>query len=210
MRTVLLEKSVPDFPTLLESSKEGDHDAFGQLWDLYLANPLSKTATLELPRPMQSRVRASDLVSDTARRVWEHLRDFRGRTPEELRSWARRILRRELRRAHEMDRPLEDDLRIDRPSLGDAGDRRLDLEDPKARSPSSVVGDAEEAGRLKRELSELQLRLLILKFEGRSWKAIADILDSEFGDRRGPDAWRMYSIRLIDELRKKRGTSDGR
>jgi DNA-directed RNA polymerase specialized sigma24 family protein len=209
MRTALLEKSVPDFPTLLESSKEGDHDAFGQLWDLYLANPLSKAATLELPCSMQSRVRASDLVSDTARRVWEHLRDFRGRTPEELRSWARTILRCELRRAHEKDRPLEGDLRIDRPSPGDAGDERLDLEDSKARSPSSLVGDAEEAERLKREHSELEWRLLILWGEDRSWKDVADILDSEFGDRREPDAWRMYLKRLIIEQKTKRGISDG-
>src|SRR5262249_44639278 len=130
MQTVLLEKPAPDFPTLLESSQGGDREAFGQLWELYLANPLSTTATLNLPRPMQSRVRASDLISDTARRVWEHLRDFRGRTPEELRSWARTILRRELRRAHEKDRRLEEDLRIDRPRPGNAGDERLDLEDP--------------------------------------------------------------------------------
>jgi DNA-directed RNA polymerase specialized sigma24 family protein len=211
MQTVPLEKSAPkaDFLTLLGSSQEGDCKAFGQLWELYLEEFLSKTATLKLPRRMRSRVGASDLVSDTARRIWEHLRDFRGRTPEELTGWARTILCRELHRAHEKDRRLEEDFSIDRPTPGDAGDERLELKDTKTRSPSSEVGVKEEAERLKRGCSELEWRLLILWGENRSWKDVADILDSEFGDRRKPDAWRVYLMRLIREQQKKRGISDG-
>jgi DNA-directed RNA polymerase specialized sigma24 family protein len=211
MRTVPSEKSAPDadFLTLLESSQGGDREAFGRLWELYLAKPLSKTATLELPLQIQGRVRASDIVSDTACRIWQHLRDLRGRTPEELRGWARTILRRELHRAIEKHGRPEEKLSIDRPASGDAAGQRLDLKDTKTRSPSSVVGDAEEVERLKREHSELEWRLLVLWGEDRSWKDVADILDSEFGDRREPDTWRMYLKRLIIEQKKKRGISDG-
>jgi hypothetical protein len=120
-------------------------------------------------------------------------------------------LRRELHRAQEKDRRLEQELSIDRPAAGDAGDVWLSLKDPKTPSPSSEVGLKEEVERLERELSKLEWRLLILKgVEGHSWTAIADILYSEFGERRGPDAWRMYSIRLINALRQNRGTSHGR
>jgi DNA-directed RNA polymerase specialized sigma24 family protein len=210
MRTELSEKSVPGaFLPLLETSQGGDHAAFGRLWELYLADSLSKTATRELPRQVQSRVRASDLVSETALRIWEHLRDFRGRTPEELRGWAGTILRRELHRAWTKYGCGKENLSIDRAASGDAGDERLDLEDPKARSLSSEVGVKEEVERLEREVSKLEWRLLKLWAVDRSWKDVADILESEFGDRREPDAWRMYLKRLIIEQKKKRGISDG-
>jgi DNA-directed RNA polymerase specialized sigma24 family protein len=209
MRTVLVEKSAPegDFLLLLEMSQGGDHAAFGRLWERYLADFLSKTATRDLA--MQSRVRASDIVSNVAMRVWEHLRDFRGRTPEELVGWARTILQHELSRAHKKDERLKKMVSVDRAAIGDSGDEWLDVKDTKTHSPSSVIGKAEEVERLKQEHSELEWRLLILWGEKCSWKDVADILDSEFGDRREPDAWRMYAKRLILEQRKKRGISDG-
>lgn len=211
MRTPLADSTEPSaaFRPLLEASQGGDNNAFGRLWELYLEESLSKLATKRLPRQMQGRVRTSDIVSDAARRVWEHLRDFRGRTPEELRGWARRILSRELARASERDRRRKDIVRLERPADGESSGERLDVRDTKTHSPSSEVGNAEEVERLKQDHSELEWRLLVLWGEDRSWKDIADILDSEFGDRRGPDAWRMYLKRLIIEQKKKRGISDG-
>jgi RNA polymerase sigma-70 factor (ECF subfamily) len=110
----------PDPEQLLRLARAGDGPARGQLLELY-RNYLALLARLQIGRPLQGKVDASDLVQETFLRAHLAFAQFRGHTEAELLGWLRQILlsqlvnhvrhyrgrRRDLRRERDLAAALE-------------------------------------------------------------------------------------------------------
>jgi RNA polymerase sigma-70 factor, ECF subfamily len=105
---------------LLQSAREGNPQALGELLELYRGY-LSLMARLQIGRLLQGKVDAADLVQDTFLEAHRNFGNFRGETEAELICWLRQILAATLanvvRRYHgtqrrnvRLERQLEDDL----------------------------------------------------------------------------------------------------
>jgi RNA polymerase sigma-70 factor (ECF subfamily) len=80
-----------DFTRWLAQARGGSPDALGRLLE-ECRQYLLLIANEELPEDLRPKVGASDLVQETFLRAQAHLAQFRGKTPEELFVWLRRIL----------------------------------------------------------------------------------------------------------------------
>src|SRR5690349_12717811 len=76
---------------LLQSAREGNPQALGELLELYRGY-LSLMARLQIGRLLQGKVDAADLVQDTFLEAHRNFGNFRGETEAELICWLRQIL----------------------------------------------------------------------------------------------------------------------
>lgn len=81
-----------EFQRLMDAVRNGQADAFGQLFESFRKHLLS-LAHRELPAGLRGKVGASDLVQNTAFDAHSAFRAFRGSTTEEYYAWLRTILR---------------------------------------------------------------------------------------------------------------------
>ncbi len=70
---------------LVSRSKDGDHEAFGELYDLYV-NPIHRYVAFRLPPAV-----VEDIVADVFVKAWEKLDSYSGRANTPFSSWLFRI-----------------------------------------------------------------------------------------------------------------------
>lgn len=79
------------YETLLQHARNGCHESLGKLLDDCRAY-LMRVARSSLPRSLQPKVGASDLVQDTALEAQRDFAAFEGEQLDDLLAWTRRIL----------------------------------------------------------------------------------------------------------------------
>jgi RNA polymerase sigma-70 factor (ECF subfamily) len=115
----------PDRERLLHQARQGDTEALGRLLERY-RNYLALLARLQIGRRLQGKADDADLVQETFLNAHRDFARFRGQTEEELASWLRQILAKNLadlvrrycgtrKRDVRLERQLADEL--DRSSL---------------------------------------------------------------------------------------------
>lgn len=87
----MLASVPPDPVKLLQAARCGDHEARGQLLELY-RNYLRLLARLQIGRRLQGKADPSDLVQDAFLAAQREFEQFRGNTEGELVDWLRQIL----------------------------------------------------------------------------------------------------------------------
>jgi RNA polymerase sigma-70 factor, ECF subfamily len=78
-------------PELIEAARQGDRAAQDALFERY-RNYLALLARMSLPRDLQAKVSASDVVQDVFVRAHQGMGGFRGATEDELAAWLKQIL----------------------------------------------------------------------------------------------------------------------
>lgn len=95
---------------LIAQSKSGCRDSLGELLSIYRSY-LSLVASLQIDKPLQEKVSASDLVQATCLQAHKGIGDFDGNSERELLAWLRKILvsqlLNELRRYSTLGRNLK-------------------------------------------------------------------------------------------------------
>lgn len=186
----------PRWAALLEAARAGSSVALGEI--LETCRPyLLLVASRELPKELQAREGASDLVQESLCHALKGFEDFAGGTEEEWRGWLRRILLNNLvnltrrhsgaaKRQAGRERALEDNGAL---QLIDA-----------ALSPSKEVVRQEESEQLwqrLRELPENYRRVLVLRYQdGQSFEQIGAALDLT------PNAARKLWLRAMQRLKR--------
>jgi RNA polymerase sigma-70 factor (ECF subfamily) len=186
--------SGPDFGWLIEATRQGDREAFGQLAEA--CKPyLRVIAHRHLHPELRAKLDPSDLMQETFLKTQPRLAHFHGSSKGELLAWLRAILRNHLSNVHRhflrarvKEVPLED------------------LANGIRRHSALVPGaDAEvEAREMDRELEkalawlpEHYRRVLDLRYqEGRSFKAIGRATG------RSAAAARMVWVRALEKLQQ--------
>lgn len=147
----------PDKSDLLKQVRQGNREALGKLLDLYAA-VLRRTAASQLPKRVQGRMGASDLVQETCLDAHRDFERFYGATEQEFLAWLQGILQHNIhgairdqlvaqKRAAQRERSLNDS------SVGPGlGDEALAADQS---SPSGHVAAAEEVLKLARALERL-------------------------------------------------------
>src|SRR5688572_14821250 len=79
------------FQALLCAARDGDKEAAGELLERY-RTPLQSTAAAALPKELQAKLSASDLVQQTFLDAQRRISSFQGESPEMLAAWLRTTL----------------------------------------------------------------------------------------------------------------------
>ncbi len=193
---------------LLDEARHGSDAAIGSLFEsaraylLFLANR-------ELPRGLQAKFGASDLVQETAIEAHRDFARFAGSTPEEFYAWLRSILQNNLRdavRRYEVSqkRDIAKETR-----LGSLADRRdngqtvLSWPHDRSRPPDGSIIRREDTAKLEAVLARLPDDYRIV-LRMRYWDSLSF---QQIGDRFGRSAeaarklWYRAVHKLQDELR---------
>lgn len=193
---------------LLDEARHGSDAAIGSLFEsaraylLFLANK-------ELPRGLQAKFGASDLVQETAIEAHRDFRRFAGSTPEEFYAWLRSILQNNLRdavRRYEVSQKRDVAKETRLVSLTDRrnhGQTVTPLPQDRSRPPDGSIIRREDAAKMEAVLARLpddyRIVLRMRYWDGMSFQQI--------GDRFGRSAeavrklWYRAVQKLQDELR---------
>lgn len=179
----------------LARAQAGDADAVDALLELQRSD-LRRLAENQLPRGLEKRIDASDLVQQTCLSVFRSLAEFEGVDPVQFQAWVRKIHERNIQNA------VRDQLQAQRRALQrESSDvSPSQLPDP-APSASEVVRRDEERERLDRVLCQLaadEQAILRLRFwDGCTMPVICERLNLS----RDAAAWLMHkSLRKAKKL----------
>jgi RNA polymerase sigma-70 factor (ECF subfamily) len=193
---------------LLDEARHGSDAAIGSLFEsaraylLFLANK-------ELPRGLQAKFGASDLVQETAIEAHRDFARFAGSTPEEFYAWLRSILQNNLRdavRRYEAAQKRDVGKETRLVSQADqGGDARRMISGPEDRSrpPDGSIIRREDAAKIEAVLARLPDDYRIV-LRMRYWDGLTF---PQIGDRFGRSAeaarklWYRAVQKLQDELR---------
>jgi RNA polymerase sigma-70 factor (ECF subfamily) len=196
---------------LLDEARHGSTAAIGSLFEsaraylLFLANK-------ELPRGLQAKVGASDLVQETAIEAHRDFERFAGSTPEEFYAWLRSILQNNLRdavRRYEVSqkRDVAKETRLD--CLSDRRDNAqtaVSWPHDRSRPPDGSIIRREDAAKVEAVLARLpddyRIVLRMRYWDGLSFQQIGD----RFG--RSAEAVRKLWYRAVQKLQDELSSSD--
>jgi RNA polymerase sigma-70 factor (ECF subfamily) len=190
-----------DARDLLEEARTGDAEAKDRLFARY-RNYVAILARASMPRRLQPKLDASDVVQDVFVRAHRALPTFRGRTEDEFVAWLRKILANQLADAH---RTFVD-------NQGRAVHRERPLEDCVERSSRSLralpaaSGLSPSAGAMHREVGALVAdALAALKDDDREVIVLRSLEDLEWSEvarrmNRTPEAARALWGRAFQRL----------
>jgi RNA polymerase sigma-70 factor (ECF subfamily) len=181
----------PEFADLLERVKAGDALALSQLMNHYHA-AFDRAARKLLGRALQPHLDSEDLVQSVAIILWQGLRDgnFEVENPEQLLALAKVLLQRRAARHWRRLKPL-----ADRATNGGVEDRPVS----ETASWGADFDDAME--RLLSQFSDIDRRLVELRFQGHSTAEAARLLNLD------PGFLRVRLARLRQHLREQLGRS---
>jgi RNA polymerase sigma-70 factor, ECF subfamily len=165
---------------LLQSAREGNPQALGELLELYRGY-LSLMARLQIGRLLQGKVDAADLVQDTFLEAHRNFGNFRGETEAELICWLRQILAATLanvvRRYHgtqrrnvRLERQLEDDLDRSSRMIDQSLAAGQSTPSQRAAKREQVVLLADALGRLPEDYREV---IILHHLEGLNFPLVA-------------------------------------
>lgn len=188
---------------LLDEARHGSATAIGSLFEsaraylLFLANK-------ELPRGLQAKFGASDLVQETAFEAHRDFQRFAGSSAEEFYAWLRSILQNNLRdavrhyeAAHKRDVAKETSLSALAERRGDGRTVTTSPHD-RSRSPDGSIIRREDAAKVEAVLARLsddhRIVLRMRYWDGLSFQQIGD----RFG--RSAEAVRKLWYRAVQKL----------
>ena len=196
---------------LLESARDGDSLALGQLLELYRGY-LALLARLQIGRRLQGKVDAADLVQETFLEAHRHFAQFRGTVEAELISWLRQILAGLLanlvrryfgtqRRDVRLERELADELDRSSQALGQslAAPHSTPSQRAARREQAVLLADALE--RLPDDYREV---IILRHLEGLNFAEIAERMG------RSVDSVKNLWARALAQLRRTLGAADER
>ena len=203
-----IESPAQPIERLLDEARHGSDAAIGSLFEsaraylLFLANK-------ELPRGLQAKFGASDLVQETAIEAHRDFQRFAGSTPEEFYAWLRSILQNNLRdavRRYEVSQKRDVAKETRLASLTDRrdnGQTAVSWPHDRSRPPDGSIIRREDAAKVEAVLARLpddyRIVLRMRYWDGLSFQQI--------GDRFGRSAeavrklWYRAVQKLQDELR---------
>jgi RNA polymerase sigma-70 factor (ECF subfamily) len=196
---------------LLEEARHGSGTAIGSLFEsaraylLFLANK-------EMPRGLQAKFGASDLVQETAIEAHRDFRRFAGSTPEEFYAWLRSILQNNLRdavRRYELSQKRDVAKETSLASLahrhGD-GQTLPSWPPDRSRPPDGSIIRREDAATVEAVIARLPDDYRIV-LRMRYWD---DLSFQQIGDRfgRSPEAVRKLWYRAVQKLQDELRSTD--
>jgi RNA polymerase sigma-70 factor (ECF subfamily) len=205
-----MERSRTMLQSLLDRSLAGDVGAREELLGLY-RHYLRLMAERRLPRVVQQRVDASDIVQQTFVDALRGLADFRGQTEPEFTAWMMRLLERNVLMSVRNHTLGKRDVRLEQNWADASGSAELAWKTVAAdsSSPASGVFRGEAALHLAMALEKLpadQSRAVTLRYiEQLSLQEIADEMQRSVGSvagliRRGVEALQTYLPAEFGEL----------
>jgi RNA polymerase sigma-70 factor (ECF subfamily) len=187
---MVFESSRPNLTALLTQVAEGEASARDELLALYRPY-LRLVAGQRMPRLVQKRVDASDLVQQTLIDAVRGLPEFRGQTEPEFTAWMMRLLERNLLMSVRNNTLGKRDIRLEQDLSNTDGSAQMmwHLVSDDASSPVSRVVRGEAALQLAAALDELppdQRCAVEMRYIGhRSLQEIADEMQRSVGSVAG-------------------------
>ncbi len=190
---------------LLACARNGDHDSLSVLLDVY-RNYLRLLARTQIDMRMRIKIDPSDLVQETLLEAYQGFAEFRGRTTNEMLSWLRQILVRNLTDNFKSNRTQKRDINreqsLDVAMEQSSQDLASALCTPSS-SPSQRVSREEQAVQLADALAKLPKDyreiILLRQIECLSFDEVAERMNRKNG------AVRMLFSRALDRLRHEMG-----
>lgn len=181
---------------LIQRARNGENSALSELietWRTYLL----LVANESMPRPLQAKLGASDIVQSACLEIHRHFHDFRGETTHEWKAWLRNLMLRDVQDAHRRyQQTARRDVGRERPLLDSLG-AEIDL-NAAGVSPRAEVIAAEDARILQSALMSLpEEHRQVIRL--RNWE---ELPFAEIGNRmdRSEDAARKLWSRAIKGL----------
>jgi RNA polymerase sigma-70 factor (ECF subfamily) len=193
-----------DVAAMLRSAKDGQPEALGSLLALYQSY-LGFLATVQLDKRLRQRLSPSDVVQETLLAAHRDFGSFRGASEGEFVAWLRQILANCISHSIELHvlakrRDVRREV-LQSPATGNDSCVRplVDLLSHRDATPSEVVGRAETATELSKQLSKLkpEYRQVIV------YRNLQGLPFDEIAKRMGrqPGSVRMLWLRAIEKFK---------
>jgi RNA polymerase sigma-70 factor (ECF subfamily) len=193
-------KQSPDWPSLLEASRSGDDEAFGEICDR-LTEYLLFIASSRIDGGLRAKFGASDVVQQAFLEARQDFASFRGTSENEFRAWLVRLVQHNLIDSARRFRQAQKRHTSREVSL-EAGEL-TDLPGSQ-KTASSIVRHCETDDELLRAVAQLPARRRKI-IELRNWQELSF---AEVGKELGLSdvAARILWSRTVEELRRKVAT----
>lgn len=200
MKNILPDASDEEFLAILREARQGGQDAVALLIERYRPY-LLKIANGETDERFKAKEGDSDLVQDTCWRASRVFAHFKGESPEQLRGWLRKILRRRIGEQRDHYRAEKRDIAAEvRLQNVDSGDSRNEKLATDSFSPSEHLVRKEELDIVEQAMLELRERdrhiIELRQMEGYDFAEIAKRLNLT------EDAAQKRWIRALDSLKE--------
>ncbi len=192
--------SFSDFHELLAAAHKGDHDALGELFQIF-RRILKHRVRKQMHRRLQGKLFDSDIVQDAFCAAFQQFAEFNGETAPQFLAWLESIADHKLHDAeHRFESTAKRDVRRER-YLSEAELAKRVLQSPPSRweDPAQASQNEEVREKLRRALRSLSLRLRLairVREQFPSMREAADAMGLTH------QAFRRLHARAIRELKR--------